>query len=240
MVVAEPGQCPSLVVEEQVHLAAGSDDRDRLQLRVAGVHDEERAQRLRDRLGRSGQRLVDLEVALCHGQLEVPAGIRPSGTAAQADPCRGQSEVRGVEVRRLELEDVPALNCVHPGKLVERWQVCLDADGVRVLDLVLVICHGQRFYQAQMTRSALISETASACSTVGTPRRGWSRAPASKPNYAFTVSDTDLEHIEVDAFTPAACVTWGVDIHFEASGKGGAVPDPHTGKSGTKALYAAA
>ena len=42
-------------------------------------------------------------------------------------------------------------------------------------------------------------------------------------SYAFTVSDTDVEHIEVHAFTTAAYVTWGVDIHFEASGKGGTV-----------------
>ena len=39
-------------------------------------------------------------------------------------------------------------------------------------------------------------------------------------NYAFTVSDTDVEHIEVHAFTTVSCVTWGVDIHFEAGGKG--------------------
>ena len=110
VVVAELGQRDALFVEQQVHLAAGADDRNRLQRLAAGVREEEHAQRLRHRLGRAGERLVDLEATLLHGQLEVPAGIRPSGTPAQADPRRGQGEVRGVEVRRLELVGVPASN----------------------------------------------------------------------------------------------------------------------------------
>ena len=144
MVVAELGQRPSLVVHEQVHFAAGADHRDRLQGLAAGVHDQERPQGLRHRLGRSGERLVDLEACCPHGQLEVPAGIRSSGTTAQADPCRGQRKISGVEVRRLELVCVPALHRVDAGKLFERRQVRVGVDGVGVLDLVLVSCQGSR------------------------------------------------------------------------------------------------
>ena len=117
LVVAELGQCSAVGSVQHLHGAGGGDPRDRGERLVADDGQHDVPQLVRNIVGVGGSVAVERSPHLgarvgAGGQLEVPAGVRPAGAAAQRHMVSGQIMVGSVEVDGVELLGRRPL---HPG-----------------------------------------------------------------------------------------------------------------------------
>ncbi len=128
-IVADLREHMTVGVEQLMSGSMRAYDDDRHEGGATGHGLQDLAERLWHRLRGPAERLVDLEPALLHGQLDVPARVVASGTAAHRDPRCRQGEVTGVEVRRLELVDHRLRDRGDTGKAVEGREVTVVGRG---------------------------------------------------------------------------------------------------------------
>jgi hypothetical protein len=138
LVVADLREHRTVVAQQRGGGATRADRRDHAQVLTTGVGAHQVPQGVRGRLLGLTQRLVHLVPSRADRQLQVPALVATAGASSQRDARTDQRQVGGVEVGRLEVDDVRRADRghgPHPGEVGHR-RTAVDREGA--LDLVVV------------------------------------------------------------------------------------------------------